>query len=165
MSPESVEQAAQLGGRLKIFSQQTWDVFAERTLPAYQKTYREQHGSQPPPPLTGDLFFCHEDAGRAEELAMTYMPNYFLTIIDHYEIMSDHFKDVKGYDHYATASDLFQQVGVEVAANTYCSVQTWGTPQMILEKLSARRELIGDFELSAIVNYGGAGRNRRPGPL
>ena len=54
-----------------------------------------------------------------------------------------------------SASDLFQQVGLETAANTYCSVQTWGTPEMILEKLRHRRELPGSFELNLVVNYGG----------
>jgi alkanesulfonate monooxygenase SsuD/methylene tetrahydromethanopterin reductase-like flavin-dependent oxidoreductase (luciferase family) len=155
MSPDSVEQAARLGARLMIFSQQSWESFAEGALPAYQKAWRAHHAGTPPPPLTGDLVFCHEDPKRAEELAMHYMPNYFLTIIDHYEIMSEHFKDVKGYAHYATASDLFRQVGLEVAANAYCAVQTWGTPDAILEKLRRRRELVGDFELTMIVNYGG----------
>ncbi len=155
MSPESVEQAAQLGARLMIFSQQTWEMFKDGALKAYRESYRSHHAGEPPPPVTGDLVFCHEDAERAEELAMTYMPNYFLTIIEHYEIMSEHFKDARGYEHYATASDLFKQVGLQIAADTYCSVQTWGTPKMILEKLRWRRELIGDFELNTIVNYGG----------
>ena len=69
--------------------------------------------------------------------------------------MSDHFKEVKGYDHYASASELFRQVGLETAARGYCSVNTYGTPEQILEKLRSRRERIGDFELSLIVNYGG----------
>jgi alkanesulfonate monooxygenase SsuD/methylene tetrahydromethanopterin reductase-like flavin-dependent oxidoreductase (luciferase family) len=155
MSPDSVQQAAELGARLMIFSQQTWEMFEAGPLTAYREGYRQHHDGEPPPAVTGDLLFCHEDAGRAEEIAMHHMPNYFLTIIEHYEIMSDHFKEAKGYEHYASASDLFQQVGLETAANTYCSVQTWGTPQMILDKLRWRRELIGDFELNLIVNYGG----------
>ncbi len=155
MSPESVQQAAALGARLMIFSQQTWVTFAEGSLKQYQETYRKHHTGDSPVPLTGDLMFCHEDAGRAEELAMEYMPNYFLTIIEHYEIMSEHFKEAKGYEHYATASDLFRQVGLETAAKAYCAVQTWGTPQMILEKLRWRQELLGGFELSLISNYGG----------
>ena len=155
MSPDSVEQAAQLGARLMVFSQQTWESFAEGSLTAYRETYRNQHQSPPPPPLTGDLMFCHADPERAEALAMEHMPNYFLTIIKHYEIMSEHFKHAKGYEHYATAAELFEQVGLETAASVYCAVQTWGTPAMILEKLRQRRELIGDFELSVIASYGG----------
>ena len=111
-------------------------------LSAYRKSYREHHGVDAPPPLTGDLMFCHPDATRAEELARQYMSNYFLTIVNHYELMSDHFKEVKGYDNYASAVDLFQQVGVEPAALGYCAVQSWGTPDQILEKLRRRRELL-----------------------
>ncbi len=155
MSPDSVVQAAELGARLMIFSQQPWELFAEGSLATYRETYRERHGKEAPPPLTGDLMFCHEDAGRVEELAMEYMCNYFLTIINHYELMSEHFKSAKGYEHYANAVDLFRQVGMEKAARTYCSVQAWGTPEMILEKLRRRRELLGEFELNLIANYGG----------
>ncbi len=155
MAPDSVEQAAKLGARLMIFSDQPWELFAEGRLADYRKSFRSHHGTDAPPPLTGDLMFCHADASRAEEIAMEYMPNYFLTIIRHYEIMSDHFKSAKGYEHYATASDLFRQVGLETSANTYCAVQTWGTPEMILEKLRRRRELLGRFELNLVVNYGG----------
>ncbi len=155
MSPDSVEQAARLGARLMIFSQEPWESFAAGALTRYRETYGAHHDGPPLPPLTGDLMFCHEDAARAEEIAMEHMPNYFLTIIRHYEIMSDHFKEAKGYAHYATASDLFRQVGLEPAAKSYCSVQTWGTPEQILEKLRWRRELLGEFELNLIVNYGG----------
>ncbi len=155
MSPDSVEQAALLGARLMTFSQQPWALFAEGPLTAYRESYRRHHGSEAPPPLTGDLVFCHANADRARELAMEYMVNYFLTIVDHYEIMSDHFKQVKGYDHYATAAELFAEVGLETAVRSYCDVQTWGTPDMILEKLRSRRELIGDFELNMICYYGG----------
>ena len=69
--------------------------------------------------------------------------------------LPDHFKDTKGYDHYATAGEVFKAVGVEAAAWTYCDVQTWGTPEMILEKLRARREMLGDYELNLIAYYGG----------
>jgi len=155
MSPESVEQAAALGGRLKVFSQQLWETFAEGALRDYRASYEHHHGTAPPPPLLGDLLFCHADPAQAEAIAMEYMPNYFLTIIRHYEIMGEHFKDTRGYDYYATSGELFKQVGLEPAAKAYCSVQTFGTPEQILEKLRGRRELLGDFELSFVVHYGG----------
>jgi alkanesulfonate monooxygenase SsuD/methylene tetrahydromethanopterin reductase-like flavin-dependent oxidoreductase (luciferase family) len=134
MSPDSVDQCAKLGARLMTFSQQPWELYAEGTLAEYRKAYRGYHAAEPPPPLTGDLMFCHPDAEQAEKSAMEYMANYFLTIIRHYEILSEH---------------------LELAAKTYCGVQTWGTPEMILEKLRARRELLGDFELNMIAYYGG----------
>ncbi len=155
MSPESVEQAALLGARLMIFSQQPWELFAEGSWASFTKTWASAHEGPPPPPLTGDLMFCHRDPDVAREKGREYMANYFLTIVNHYEIMSEHFKSAKGYDYYATAGELFREVGIESSVETYCDVQSYGTPEQILEKLSARRGLLGDFELTMIVNYGG----------
>ena len=86
---------------------------------------------------------------------MEYMTNYFLSIIEHYEIMSDHFKDTAGYQSYATAAGAFKAVGLETAARVYCGVNSWGTPERIIDELRARRELIGDFELNLVANFGG----------
>jgi len=155
MSPESVEQCAQLGARLMTFSQKPWELYKTETLDAFQASFRKHHGREAPPPLTGDLMFCHEDAEKARTLAEEYMSNYFLSIVEHYEIMSEHFKDAKGYDYYATASEMFRAVGIEPAVKTYVAIQNWGTPGEILEKLRARRELLGPFELNLIANYGG----------
>jgi alkanesulfonate monooxygenase SsuD/methylene tetrahydromethanopterin reductase-like flavin-dependent oxidoreductase (luciferase family) len=155
MSPESVEQCAQLGARLMTFSQKPWELYKSETLDVFQASFRKHHGREAPPPLTGDLMFCHADAEKARTLAEEYMSNYFLSIIEHYEIMGEHFKDAKGYDYYASASEMFRAVGVEPAAKTYVAIQNWGTPDQILEKLRARRELLGPFELNLIACYGG----------
>ena len=155
MSPDSVQQAAVLGARLMTFSQMPWELYAKGPLAAYRAAWREAHGSAPPPPLTGDLFFCDADPARAEAMAMEYMANYFLTIVHHYELLSDHFRALPGYQLYADASEAFRAVGLETAVRTYCGVQTWGTPAQILEKLRWRRELIGEFELTLIAHYGG----------
>jgi len=155
MSPDSVEQAAVLGGRLMTFTQQMWNDYAEGPLATWRSLYREHHGVEPPPPLTGDLMYCHADPAVAEEKGLELMTNYFLTIVEHYEILSDPFKDTKGYASSATAADAFKAVGLEVAARAYCSVNSWGTPERLIDQLTARRELIGDFELNLISNYGG----------
>ncbi len=155
MSPDSVEQAAVLGGRLMTFTQQVWQQYVEGPLASYRASYRRHHGTEPPPPLSGDLMYCHPDPAVAESKGLEYMTNYFLTIVHHYELMGDHFKQVKGYASYASASELFRQVGLEPAARGYCALNTYGTPEQIIEKLQARRTLIGDFELTMIVNYGG----------
>jgi len=73
----------------------------------------------------------------------------------HYEIMSEHFKQIRGYDHYAGAADVLKLMKLEDVAVAYTDVQTWGTPETIVGKLRRRRELLGDFELSVIAGYGG----------
>jgi alkanesulfonate monooxygenase SsuD/methylene tetrahydromethanopterin reductase-like flavin-dependent oxidoreductase (luciferase family) len=155
LSPESVEQAARLGARLMTFTQQPWEMYASGPLADYREHWGKHHGSPPPDPLTGDLMFCDASAERAETLAREYMSNYFLTIVQHYELMSEHFKDVKGYDMYASAADMFKAVGLEPAVQTYVGIQTWGTPRQVLEKLEERKRLLGGFETLAIPLYGG----------
>src|SRR5262249_55971349 len=103
------------------------------------------------------LMFCDASAERAEELAREYMANYFLSIAGHYELMSEHFRATKGYELYANASDAFRAVGMEPALNTYLSIQTWGTPVQILEKLEAGRRLLGGLGRLRIARYGGLG--------
>ena len=155
LSPESVEQAAKLGATLMTFTQMPWELFASGPLAAYRKSFAEHQRREAPFPLTADLMFCDASAERAEAMAREYMANYFLTIVGHYELMSEHFRKTKGYDLYANAADAFRAVGMEPALNTYVGIQTWGTPLQILEKLEARRRLLGGFETLAIARYGG----------
>jgi alkanesulfonate monooxygenase SsuD/methylene tetrahydromethanopterin reductase-like flavin-dependent oxidoreductase (luciferase family) len=155
ISPESVEAVARLGARLMVFSQQPWEMFAQGTLASYRAHWARMQQGPPPPPLTGDLMFCHEDAGEAERLALEYMSNYYLSIIRHYELLGTHLEGVKGYELYRDASHALRAVGAENSAKIYCGIQTWGTPDQILEKLRARRRLLGDFELALIAHYGG----------
>ncbi len=154
MSPDSVEAAARLGGRLMTFTQSLWEMYRDGPQKQYTEAFRKYHGEAPLPPLTGDLMYCHPDPAVAEEKGLQFMTEYFLTIVEHYELMSDHFKHTKGYDSYATAADAFKAVGQEVAARTYCSVNSFGTPEQLVEKLRRRRALIGDFELNCISFYG-----------
>jgi len=99
--------------------------------------------------------FCHEDAKQAEALAYEYMANYYLSILKHYELMSEHFKGTKGYEFYGAASEGLRAVGLENSAKIYTGIQTWGTPAQLIEKLRQRRTLLGAYELSLICHYGG----------
>jgi alkanesulfonate monooxygenase SsuD/methylene tetrahydromethanopterin reductase-like flavin-dependent oxidoreductase (luciferase family) len=155
LSPESVEQAAKLGATLMTFTQMPWEMYAAGPLANYRKAFREAQRREAPWPLTGDLMFCDASAERAEAMAREYMADYFLSIAAHYELMSDHFGKTKGYQLYASAADAFRAVGMEPAMNTYLGIQTWGTPRQILEKLEARKRLLGGFETLVISRYGG----------
>ncbi|HSJ95818.1 MAG TPA: LLM class flavin-dependent oxidoreductase, partial [Myxococcota bacterium] len=155
MSPDSVLQAAELGARLMTFSQQPWELYAQGALARYREAWSVRCPEPAPPPLTGDLMLCDDDPARAEALAMEHMSHYFLSIVHHYELLSEHFRALPGYRMYADAAAAFRAVGVETAVRAYCGVQTWGTPEQILEKLRWRRELLGDYELALIPQYGG----------
>ena len=139
ISPESVQQVAKLGARLMVFSQTPWEMFKDGALAAYRTAWGEHQEGPPPPPLTGDLMFCHADAVQAEAMAYEYMANYYLAILKHYELMSEHFKGTKGYEFYGNAGDALRAVGLENSAKIYTGIQAWGTPEQLIEKLRSRR--------------------------
>jgi len=160
MSPESVEQAARLGARLAIFSQIPWDTWAATSLATYRKVFRETHGRPAPPPLTCDLMYCGADDAEAEATAGVHMPEYYLSVLDHYELLSGHFQGVRGYEMYAHASQVLSQIGREDQAQGYVHVQSAGSPETILRKLRHRREVVGEFELAVIARYGSIGTDK-----
>jgi alkanesulfonate monooxygenase SsuD/methylene tetrahydromethanopterin reductase-like flavin-dependent oxidoreductase (luciferase family) len=154
MSPESVEQAARIGARLAIFSQMPWAMWKETNYAAYRNAWRAAHDSEPPPPLTSDLMYCGESDAEAEDMARRHMGEYYLSVMEHYEIMGDHFKGVRGYEMYAQASEILQHIGKQDQAEGYLMVQSWGSPRRLIEQLRERWETIGPFELSVIPRYG-----------
>lgn len=154
VSPESAVQAAVLGARLMVLAQQPWEVFKDAALVPYQEKWREVQGSEPPPPVCGQLVYCDEDAGKAEDLGQTYIKNYFSTVVQHYEIGGSHFG--KGYEFYKNAAEMISAIGLDEMANMYAGVNTWGTPSQIIEKISQQRSILEcDVDVLAITKYGG----------
>ncbi len=154
VSPDSAVQAAVMGARLMVLAQQPWEVFLETALNPYREKWREVQGSEPPPPVCGQLVYCDEDAGRAEELGQTYIKNYFSTVVEHYEIGGKHFG--KGYEFYRDAAEMISAIGLDEMANMYAGVNTWGTPEQILEKIGQQRSILqADVDVLAIMKYGG----------
>ena len=69
--------------------------------------------------------------------------------------LEDYHRDTKGYESYAAAADILKAAGKEQALADYVNNQATGTPQQILDKLEARRNVIGDFEWNMMLSYGG----------
>ena len=154
MSPDSVLAAADLGARMIVFSQRPWPDQAA-AYQTYTERFAERHGSEPQPLVACDFVYCDTDAGRAEEMAHRHIAGYLTSVMQHYELASDHFKDAKGYESYGNAVDLMQAIGLEQLCEMYLGVQAWGTPAQILERIEARRELLGDFDLTCCFRYAG----------
>jgi alkanesulfonate monooxygenase SsuD/methylene tetrahydromethanopterin reductase-like flavin-dependent oxidoreductase (luciferase family) len=102
-----------------------------------------------------DFLSCDESAELAEANARRYMANYYVTVMEHYEMASDHFGRMKGYGDYADNAAVLRDAGMADAANAFVDINTWGTPRQIIEKLERRRREIGDFDLTVQVSYGG----------
>ncbi len=154
MSPDSVLAAADLGARMVVFSQRPWPDQAA-AYETYKARFVERHSAEPLPLVACDFVYCDTDAGRAEEMAHRHIAGYLTSVMQHYELASDHFKEAKGYESYGSAVDLMKAIGLEQMCEMYLGVQAWGTPAQIVERIEARRELVGDFDLTCCFRYAG----------
>ncbi len=154
MSSDSVPVVARLGAKMMSFAQKPWAEMAPH-FNSYRELYEQHHNTRPPSPVCVDFLSCDESAEVAEANAREYMSNYYITVMEHYEMASDHFRQMKGYGDYADNAELLRESGMSDAANAFVDINTFGTPQQILEKMETRREQIGDFDLTVQVSYGG----------
>jgi alkanesulfonate monooxygenase SsuD/methylene tetrahydromethanopterin reductase-like flavin-dependent oxidoreductase (luciferase family) len=154
MSPDSVLAAADLGARMVTFSQRPWDDQAA-SINTYSERFAELHGRAPDAPVICDFVYCNEDPGRAEEIAHKHIAGYLASVMEHYELESDHFKSAKGYESYGSAVDLMKAIGLEKLCSMYLDVNVWGTPEQIVERLHARREVVGDHDLTCCFRFAG----------
>jgi alkanesulfonate monooxygenase SsuD/methylene tetrahydromethanopterin reductase-like flavin-dependent oxidoreductase (luciferase family) len=154
MSPDSVLAAADLGARMVVFSQRPWEDQAA-AMATYRERFEAAHGREPAPPVTCDFVYCDADPVRAEDKAREHLAGYLTSVVQHYELVSDHFKEARGYEAYGSAVDLLRAIGLERMCEMYLGVQAWGTPAQVLERLRARREVIGDFDLTACFRFAG----------
>lgn len=154
MSPDSVLAAGDLGARMVVFSQRPYPDQAQ-AINTYRERYRERHGTEAGPPVTCDFVYCDTDAAKAEDYAHKYIAGYLTSVMHHYELASDHLKNAKGYESYGNAVDLLKEIGLETMCEMYLGVNVWGTPDTIVERLRERREIIGDFDLTACFRYAG----------
>ena len=156
VSPDSAVQAAELGARLMVLAQQPWEVFREQALAPYQERWRARWSSEPPPPLCGQLVYCHEDPVLAQTRGEECVKSYFMTVVDHYEIAGKHFAGTKGYEYYGNAAQAIEAMGLEAMASMYASVNTFGTPDEIVAQIERQREILGcDLDVLMMVKYGG----------
>ncbi len=156
VSPDSAVQAAVLGSRLMVLAQQPWEVFRDTALIPYQTKWRELRGTEPTPPVCGQLMYCDADPAKAAERGETYVKNYFASVVEHYEIAGKHFEGTKGYEYYASAAEMISAIGLDDMATMYAGVNSFGTPDQIIEKIEEQRSVLDcDVDVLAIPMYGG----------
>src|SRR5439155_15352266 len=115
----------------------------------------EIHGREPGPPVVCDFVYCDSDRDRAEEVAHRYIAGYLASVMEHYELDSDHFKQAKGYESYGNAVEMMKAIGLEKLCEMYLGVNVWGTPVDIIERLRGRSEVVGDHDLTCCFRYAG----------
>jgi hypothetical protein len=137
-----------------MFSDRSW----KGRLPSIEKwraMFGEFHDAEPPPPLICDFVYCHADRDVAAERGPGYIATYLESVLEHYEIMSDHFEHTKGYEAYAGAAGALRRMGTSGFLEGFLDATAHGTPEQVIEKYRARWELLGPFEAAPAFRFGG----------
>ena len=154
VSPESSRVMAELGVGLLIIPQKPWED-VEEELGNYRRIYLEVNGEEAPPPVVVGFTYCDEDEKRAEEMARRYVGGYWESVMDHYEIRDDYFKDMRGYEYYSKMTEKVVEYGDDDVREFFLNLQVWGTPDQCVEKIERIHKRIGQDSYVAVFSYGG----------
>ena len=153
-SADSVESAARLGARMVMFSDRPWKMRLD-AIDRHRELFQTFHGVSAPPLMITDFCVCGPSEAETEAEALRYMGKFVESNFHHYELLGEHFAQVKGYDAYAQKAAIAKESGLEGATAGFMEAATWGPPDRILRDLEARQELVGDFELNVAFRFGG----------
>ncbi len=153
-SEDSLEAAARLKAAMVMFADRSWKGRLPQ-IETWRDLYRTMHAEEPPPPLICDFVFCHSDPGVAAEKGPGYIATYLESVLEHYEIMGDHFAGMEGYEAYAGAAGALKRMGESGFLNGFLEATAHGTPEQVIEKYRARWELLGPFEAAPAFRFGG----------
>jgi alkanesulfonate monooxygenase SsuD/methylene tetrahydromethanopterin reductase-like flavin-dependent oxidoreductase (luciferase family) len=137
-----------------VFVQKPWEETREQ-IEMFRTCWDKHHKSPAPAPTFAEFLVCAETASEASDLAHEHVANYYRSVVTHYEFTKVENFQKKGYDSYAQNAAALGAYGVDNAAKGFVELNAYGTPDEIVEKLRARRELIGDFNLSIVPTFGG----------
>ena len=85
-----------------------------------------------------------------------YFSKMFSTVANHYEFMSDHFKELPSYSTYAFMGQAAAEAGgPDKAYRDYIAGNMIGTPEDLVEHHRVRKEMVGDYEMLANFSWGG----------
>lgn len=153
-SDESIDAAVRIKARMLMFADRAWD----QRLPSierYWKGFAEVHGEPAPPMVTADFTVCLASETEANEVAEHYLAVYLTSVLDHYEMMGDHFDATQGYEGYAKAAEQLRNMGKAGHLKSFMNAAAYGTPDQVLATLQKRRDLLGPIELMTTFRFGG----------
>lgn len=156
MSPESMPIMAELGVGLLVIPQKPWPV-VEADLASYHSSWQQTHadGSLPPAPLCAGNVVVHRDAAEAERLARRWIGGYYQTVLDHYGFASNAHSGIRGYEYYSSISRHIDRRGEDGAIDDYVNLMPWGTPDQVIEKVTALHGLLGMAAFNPTFSFAG----------
>jgi alkanesulfonate monooxygenase SsuD/methylene tetrahydromethanopterin reductase-like flavin-dependent oxidoreductase (luciferase family) len=154
MSPDSAEEAAKLGAQMMAFNYKAPDKQRQECAD-YAAAFRRYHGTDPRPPLLTDITVCDSDPKRARENAEKYVGGYCMSVLHHYEMLGEHYKEAKGYKAYGDAVDMLRELGKDGIVKAYIEQQVWGTPDQMLRKFEERWNFMGPYGVLCSFRFAG----------
>jgi alkanesulfonate monooxygenase SsuD/methylene tetrahydromethanopterin reductase-like flavin-dependent oxidoreductase (luciferase family) len=148
-SPSSAAVGASLGLRPMIIPQKDFASYHDEL--AGFAAARGEAGLAPARPRIHIHMFCDDNAERAEEMARKAIPQYVDSAMRNYELGSDHFGAIKGYEHYEQMASL---VTPELMSRAWIDNCVWGTPDQCIEKLTKLCDAFHPEEFMLTGRYG-----------
>ena len=153
-SPSSAPVGASFGLRPMIIPQKAWEEY-HADLAAFGQA-RKEAGYGPTRPRMHFNMYCAETHEKAEEGAQRYIREYADSARRNYELDSDHFKNIRGYEHYADRAALMKELmaSKDAMGDMYVANHVWGTPDECLEKLQKLSSAFHPEEFMLVCRYG-----------
>ena len=114
---------------------------------------RKEAGFGPAPTKLAVWTYVSEDADEAADVARRYMSQYSDSALRHYELLSDHLKNIRGYEAYAAQSEALRQDS-SVFTDQFSQSHPWGTPEQAIEKTKELAHAFGTDEMMFVFRYG-----------
>jgi alkanesulfonate monooxygenase SsuD/methylene tetrahydromethanopterin reductase-like flavin-dependent oxidoreductase (luciferase family) len=158
-SPSSAPLGATYGLKPLIIPQRPWAEY-HADLEAFSRA-RAETGREPARPRIHMNVYCAETEQLAYEGAARWIPEYTDSAKRNYEIGGDHFKNIRGYEHYAEVAQLMatQDDPAKAMAEGYLANHCWGTPEQCIDKLRQISDAFHPEEYMLVFRYGGMPRD------
>jgi alkanesulfonate monooxygenase SsuD/methylene tetrahydromethanopterin reductase-like flavin-dependent oxidoreductase (luciferase family) len=158
-SATSAPIGAQLGLKPLIIPQKAWAEY-HADLAEFGRV-RTSLGLPLARPRIHMNVYCAETEERARENAHIYIPQYADSATRNYEMHGGHFKDIKGYEHYAerAATVSSKQEFTERMTRGYLENHVWGTPKQCIAKLRFIADQFHPEEFMMVMRFGSMPRD------
>lgn len=154
VSPVSAEIMARLGIGILIIAQKPWERTVEE-LENYRAIYREINDEEPPKPLLFSFTAVHEDEETANQMWERHNIAYAQSALDHYEFDNEGLAEIEGYEYYGKMARNLKKHGTDHFCRFLSELQSWGTPDQVIEKTVENVRRVGGAGIVNIFSYGG----------
>ena len=117
---------------------------------------REKAGFGPTDTKLALWVYCAETEAEARAGAERYMMEYADSALRHYEMTGTHFDGIKGYEGYAERAAALRADPAPFLDGFFAR-HPWGTPEMVVDKISELAHQFGTSEIMGVFRYGGMG--------